>query len=100
MSFTRRDTRVGDRNGLLRSVRPTHNVADSDEEVDGPGEGGAQVVQGGNKKLRLAVRGVIGVALFLVVLACVTFSKVSLLRLTNELRHLTVNKSRHEVSSY
>ena len=88
----RRDTHVGGRNGLLQSMRRTSN-ADNDEE-----DGGAQVLQGGNKMLRLFVRGAIGVALFLVVLACLTFSKLSLLRITNELRHLTVNKTENEVT--
>ena len=47
----------------------------------------------GNKKLRLFLRAVIGGVLFLVVLTCITFSKLTLITLTNELRHLTVDNT-------
>ena len=53
----------------------------------------SQVSQGKNShpKLRLMIRFAIGLLLFSVVLACVTFSKLTLIRLTDQLRNLTVN---------
>lgn len=97
MATPRRYTVIGKHNGFLRSVRVPGpgGEGEGDEES---GESGVQVLQDGAKKLRLLVRGVIGAALFLVVLALVTFSKLSLIRLANELRHLTVNKTPEEVS--
>ena len=57
---------------------------------------------GTNKKLRLFLRAVIGGVLFLVVLACVVFSKLTLISLANELRDLrsrvTANTTENKTS--
>ena len=87
--------RIGDR-----------NVGESGESESGDGEAGRlqDTPSGTHKKLRLAVRGVIGGVLFLAVLACATFSKLTLVGLTNQLRELTVeltvNGTHLEVRKY
>ena len=61
------------------------------------GEYSLRSVIAGNKKLRLALRTVIGMILFLALLGCVTASKLTLILLTNKLRHVTVNRTKEEV---
>ena len=53
---------------------------------------------GGRERLRLVVRAVLGALLFLAVLGCVTFSKLSLLALADKLRSMTVNSTKQEVT--
>ena len=77
-------------------VRPQRR--DSEEEDGVNGAGSQQAAVGfSNKKLRLAVRTAIAVVLFLVVLGCVTFSKLSLVALADRLRNMTVSRTKEEV---
>ena len=55
---------------------------------------------GGRERLRLVVRAVLGALLFLAVLGCVTFSKLSLLALADKLRSMTVNSTKQEVTIF
>ena len=83
-------------NGSLSSqtVRERLRRSESEENAE---ETFAAGLGSGNKKLRLAVRTVIGVLLFLVVLGCVVFSKLSLVALADRLRHVTVNRTKKQV---
>ena len=77
-----------------QSVRDPYQRMDSEEHGS---EDSLRNVIVGNKKLRLALRTVIGVILFLALLGCVTASKITLVLLTNKLRHVTVNRTEEEV---
>ena len=70
---------------LSLNLPPYRENEDSDDENQQASRGNS------HPKLRLVVRTAIGLLLFGVVLACVTFSKLTLIHLTDELRNLTTN---------
>ena len=74
----------------------------TDSEIDGAGGGEEtlKVADGSYKKLRFALRAVIAFVLFLVVLGCVTFSKLTLVALTEDLRKLTVDVDKDGASLF
>ena len=72
-------------------------------ENEGSDDENQQVSNGdSHPKMRLVVRTAIGLLLFGVVLGCVTFSKLTLIHLTDKLRNLTMNVTvtSKEVSLY
>ena len=90
-------------NGALPRSAINESSASLNLQHHGESEGSDdenQQVANSHPKLRLVVRTAIGLLLFGVVLACVTFSKLTLIRLTDELRDLTkdANITSKEVS--
>ena len=75
-----------------------HEFQQSESEDSDNGNLQATQANDSHPKLRLAVRTAIGLLLFSVVLACVTLSKLTLIRLTDELRILTTNDTSNAVS--
>lgn len=85
-------------NGTVGEHRYQRTDSEGNED-DQDGTSQASHSGGKKKKLRLAVRNVMGGLLFLLVLTCVTFSKLTVIELADNLRHLTLNESlRAEVS--
>ena len=75
----------GARGSRSRAIRSRNGEGGSEESADG-----SEISQGHNSKAMFAVRAGIGLLLFASVLGSVTFSKLTLVSLTNELRSLTL----------
>ena len=74
----------GARGSRSRTITSRNGEGGSEESADG-----SEISQGHNSKAMFAVRAGIGLLLFASVLGTVTFSKLTLVSLTNELRSLT-----------